>query len=121
VSFLTFLKNMLQKIDVNQLVSAAESQLTQKIVAKILLSVAAPSWLAGPLGWFLGLVVGWIVNKGDLVAYKLGNGWQNTNDGKTLEEKANARNELVKAGASPEAIAKAIQEQKDAFDRLMDG
>lgn len=109
-------------IDWSALVTAAESDLsrtlTAKVVAGIIASIPWLSFLGGPLGFFIGLIIGQLVKYGDWAVYMIGDSLKNSAEGSAYEDKALALNHLPPT-ATKEEIDAAKQAKIDAFNALM--
>lgn len=107
-------------MDLDQLVSIAESQLVQALTARVVggfvLALPYLSWLSGPLGWVIGMGIAFAVKYGDLLVYMIGDDWKNTAEGKVLEDAA-IKNENTPANDPNKAALEAAQ--RKAFDDLM--
>lgn len=109
-------------IDVNSVIRDAENSLakilTAKAVSGLLAALPWLSFLSGPLGFFVGLLVGQLVKYGDWTAYYLGDSWMNSAHASDYQKAGEALANLPPT-ASKEEIDAAKKAKDDAFDALM--
>lgn len=109
-------------LDWNTVIKDAESEfaraLTRRFIAGLVTKIPWLAGLAGPLGFFVGLVIGQLVKYGDWLAYYLGDSWMNTEHGQKYQKAGEALGNLP-ATATKEELDAAKKAKQDAFDRLM--
>lgn len=98
--------------------SALVQTLTTRAVSGILASVSWLSFLSGPLGFIIGLIVGQLVKYGDWVGYHLGDSWLNSANADAYQKVGEALANLPPT-ATKEEIDAAKAAKAKALDDLM--
>lgn len=98
--------------------SALVQTLTTRAVSGILASISWLSFLSGPLGFIIGLIVGQLVKYGDWVSYHLGDGWLNSANA-NVYQKIGEDLDALPPDTPKEVVDAKKKEKADALDKLM--